>query len=155
MGDRCYFQVWVRSEDARTEEGRSVLHQYFDEDEGPVETYGPEERWRHYEMNYGGLDFTVAWAKTGFLGWAHQEGGSDYGASKMLFGTEVAGEEDFLEWCVGANGGYVIDFDSDGVPEPGVLEAVKHFIECEKKVRALLSASPLEQLADVAEEDES
>lgn len=152
MGDRCYFTVLVRSEDARSEKGAAILRSFFDTHVNPDNIDGPCEIWIDESMNYGGDEFLEEWSKTGFLAEFFQSGGAGYGPSKMICGAGVCANGDYWEVQTGHGGnGFVIDLDEEGRVIEGTLQEAREFMEASQKVRQALMAGPLEQLAEAGE----
>ena len=152
MGDRCYFYIWVKNEDAESEAGREVLQEYWDVEtgegrvEGPSEIKGPVRKYTHDQMNYGGTDLLEHWVQTGFPCIGRQEGGACYGPSNFCTWEGVLSEA-----FTGNDTGFVIGFNGDGKPNVDCLEMVKDFVLANKKVWDEMRKGPLEMLAACAE----
>ena len=149
MGDRCYFRVWVRADDAASEEGAEILAGSGLEQE---EKDGNLEVWVDDQMNYGGCDFLDHWSEAGFACEGYQEGGDDYSPSSFFSREGALYEADTAK---GERGGFVITFDLEtGEPSADDLAAVNAFIlggrENEKEMRR----GPLEKLAAALDEPE-
>ena len=159
MGDRCYFSVWVRTADAASKAGRTILDEWVG---GSAEdTDGPLQEWVHEEMNYGGIDFLEAWNAAGFMCHGFHTAGGSYGPGEFHTTgrvrwrgggstcpsrpTERRGVS-FVSTSTGGTG-YLVDFSPDGEPEALSLAEVKDFILQEKKIKAAMYETPIEQLA--------
>jgi hypothetical protein len=156
MGDRCYFVVVVRTVDAQSETGRKILADYF----GSGASAEENDMIREYvdeQMNWGGSDFLDAWNDAGFMCEGRQEGGGDYSASvfcttgKQKGPQSDEGVRSFYEVTVGREGGYLIDFDSEGNPYSGDVRDVQDFIRVRGEVQREMEKGLLEQLADCAD----
>ena len=148
MGDRCYFTIWLRAEDAESEEGKELLESYGLE---RTEVDGASQEWSSDSMNYGGQDFLEGWVGEGFMCCGSQNGGGSYGPSAFCSlgrsGPDAKPWTDLHEECVGINSGYVVGFTSEGEPDPEDLARIKAFILLEKKVEAAINETPMERLA--------
>jgi hypothetical protein len=154
MGDRCYFSVTVRTEDAESEEGQDILSRSsFDTDRNPAETEGPVQIWKEDQMNWGGVGFLGAWAKAGFLCYGSQDGGSDYGPSSFITAPRRILPDGSLDLNRGVDGGWVVEFSEDGDPQRDDIEAIRYFIQKRAEIRRLMEMGPLEKLAEINGEE--